>query len=98
RSWHTALFEGVGERLHDLVLLRLRQAENFSKRDADVRNVRLDVGALLLRLGQALAVAQEAAQPAADFLKTEAQLADDLGIGGDRLLALGGERHPDAGD
>src|SRR2546427_7436903 len=40
-------------------LLRLRQAEDLTKRDADVRDVRLDVRPLLLGLGQTLPVAQE---------------------------------------
>src|SRR6266496_5971998 len=75
RSWQPALLEGVRECRHDLVLLRLRQTEDLPERYADVRDVRLDVRPFLLRFRQALAVAQEAAEAAADFLKAELQLA-----------------------
>src|SRR5207245_1991359 len=90
--------QGLGERLHDLILLGLRKAQDLLQGDADVRDVRGDVGALLLVLRELPPVAQEAAEPPAALLEPEPQLADDLGVGGYRLLALGGERHPDARD
>ena len=58
----------------------------------------LDVGALLFLLDLPAARADVGRQPAPAVLESQAQLPDDLRVGGDRLLALGGERDPDGGD
>src|SRR5215471_9160634 len=88
----------VGQHLHDLRFLLVREMEDFLQGDADVGDIGTDVGILLLGVLEPAAVAQEGAQPAAALLQTQTQLLENLGIGGDRLLALGGEWNPHAGD
>src|SRR5262249_21339107 len=53
-----ALLQRLREGRDDLRLLLLRQAEDLAERDADVRDVRLDVGLLLHLLREAAPVAQ----------------------------------------
>jgi len=64
----------VGQDRNHLLLLRLREAEDLPQRDADVRDVGLDIRLLLLRLGQTLAVTQEDSETAAALLQGETQL------------------------
>src|SRR6266446_6807779 len=70
----------VGQDRDHLLFLGLGEAEDLPQRDADVRDVRLDVRLLLLRLGQPLPMPQEDAETAAALLQGETQLLDDLGI------------------
>src|SRR6185503_4770570 len=72
RLKRAALLQRLRQGRDDLRLLLLRQAEDLPERDADVRNVRLDVGLLLHLLGEAAAVPEPAAEAAADFHQAEA--------------------------
>ena len=70
----------------------------ISFRLRDVRDVHLDVVALLVLVGELLALAHVDAELAAALHEGEAQFVEDLGIPGDGFLRLGGERHPHRGD
>src|SRR5262245_17160270 len=104
RSWserflHTlselpALVQHVLERLDGPVALVHGEVDDLLERDPDVRDVLLDVAALVVLLAQALALADVGAEAPAGLLQPEAQLPLDLRVVRDRLLRLGGERHP----
>ncbi len=68
------------------------------KRDPDVRDVLLDVGALLRLFLRLRPAPDETIEPPPALLEGELDLLDDLRVVRDRLLALGGERDPDRRD
>ena len=90
--------ENVFEGFDGGVALGIIEIQNLLQRDADVGNVLFDVLALVEFALEALALADVHAQLAASLLQSPLDLRNDLVVGGDGLLGLGSEGHPDRGD
>src|SRR6266850_7357169 len=82
-----APFQGVFQGRADLLFPLVVDAEDLLERDPNVRDVFLDVRALLLRVRIAQPAPDVEPQLPPDVLKRQLDLLHDLGIGGDRLLA-----------
>src|SRR5215213_8010617 len=86
RSELAALLQHVLEHADRLVAVLVGEVEDLLQRDPDVRNVLLDVAALLELGAQALALPDVGAELASALLQPELDLLRDLVVRRDRLL------------
>src|SRR5438477_936117 len=90
-----APFEDVLQGGADLLFALVVDAQDLLQGNADVRDVFFDIRALLLGVGLSQPSPNIEPKLPTDVLQREPDLLHDLGIRGDRLLALGREGHPD---